>query len=268
MDKITKEELRQPDAFHEGASIFWSFVEKHLKSFITFFVALILISVGYIAKNHFDKKSEKQAVNELYFLETPVLKAKEAFDRAKLTPADDLAASEKASGKAPAKETAQRASGDLQKDYGANFTSLEAFASSHKKYVAGAEAALIVAGIYTDYAKPEKAIEVLSPIAEQFQSGGPRLIYALIEMSLGTALATKGDCNAAVAAWQKIIQDDKQKFLAPDAYLKSGVCYETLGDAAKAKEHYEKASAAGESSVAKTAKTLLRAMEVKKAQAG
>lgn len=258
MTKITKEELRQPDVFHETASVFWVFVEKHLKSIISIFMILIIASVVMIAKNHFDKKAEKTAINELYPLEAPVLKTKDNFERAKIGRADDGT---------PLKEKLAPASGDLQKDYGASLTSLEAFASSHKKFVAGAEAALIVAGIYSDYAKPEKAVEVLTPIAEYFQTGGPRLISGLLEMSLGTALATKGDCKSAVAAWEKIIKDEKQKFLAPDAYLKSGVCYDSLGDSAKAKEQYEKASSSGENSAAKTAKTLLRALEVKKAQA-
>jgi predicted negative regulator of RcsB-dependent stress response len=254
--KITKEELA-PDAFHEGASVFWSFVEKHLKTITSICVLLVLASVVMIAKNHFDKKAEKQAVNDLYPLEAQVLKTKDAFERAKTGKVDET----------NKKEVLTPASGDLQKDYGDSLTKLEAFATSHKKYVAGAEAALIVAGIYSDYAKADKAVEILTPVAEQFQSGGPRLISGLLEMSLGTALATKGDCQAAVAAWQKIIQDEKQKFLAPDAYLKSGTCYDSLGDSAKAKEQYEKASSSGEGSVAKTAKTLLRAMEVKKSQA-
>ncbi len=265
MEKITKAELKQPDLFVESASSFWVFVEKHFKVIMSAFLILVLASVVYIAKNFFDEKAEKRAINDLYPIETEVLKIKDGFDRAKRgTNPEAEEADKKANAKTP---ELKKASGDLAADFGTSLSKLESFASTHQENVAGAEAALIAAGIYSDYQKPEKAIEILTPLAQKFQTHGSVLVSALLQMALGTAQAAKGDCKTAVSTWQKVIANEKLKFLSGDAHLKAGVCYETLGENAQAKEHYEKASAS-EGNVAKNAKTLLRALEVKKSQAG
>ncbi len=265
MEKITKADLKQPDVFVKSASSFWVYFEKHFKSIMVVFIMLVLGSLVYIAKNHFAEKTEKRAINELYPIEIEVLKIKEAFEKAKQGALPEANEKEK---KATAKTPdLKKATGDLQTDYGTSLNKLEAFAATHQENVAGAEAGLVVAGIYSDYQKPEKAIEILSPLAQKFQGHGSALISALLHMALGTAQATKGDCKNAVISWQKVIGNENLKFLSGDAHLKTGVCFETLGDLSQAKEHYEKASSS-EGNVAKNAKTLLRALEVKKSQAG
>ncbi len=260
MEKITKADLRQPDLFVETASNSWVFVEKHFKSVMSLLILAVLASGIYIAKNFFDERTEKHAVNDLYPIETEVLKIKDGFEKAKRgavdTPEDDATKA--------AKPEMKKATGDLQVDYGLSLGRLKSFATSHQDNVAGAEAALIAAGIYSDYQKADKAVELLAPISQKFSSHGSVLVSGLLQMALGTAQATKGDCKAAMTSWQKVIDNEKLKFLAGDAHLKAGVCAESIGDLTSAKDHYEKASA-GEGNVSKNAKTLLRALEVKKA---
>ncbi len=264
MEKITKADLKQPDLFVESASTFWVFVEENFKVIMGAFLVLVLASVIYIGKNFFNDRTEKHAINDLYPVESEVLKIKDGFEKAKRGAGADQAED----GAPPTKKVDSKpATGDLQADYGASLGRLEAFASSHQENVAGAEAGLIAAGIYSDYQKPDKAVEILTPLAQKFQNQGSVLVSALLQMALGTAQATKGDCKSAVSSWQKVIDNDKLKFLAGDAHLKTGVCFETLGDMNQARDHYEKASAA-EGNVSKNAKTLLRALEVKKSQAG
>lgn len=262
MEKITKADLRQPDLFVESASNSWVFVEKHFKVIITIFLLAVLTSAIYIAKNFLNERSERHATNELYPIETEVLKIKDGFEKSKRgavdTPEDEATKVTKTEMKKP--------TGDLVVDYGSSLAALENFASSHQSNVAGAEAALIAAGVYSDYNKPDKAIEILTPITQKFSSHGSVLVSGLLQMALGTAQATKGDCKSAISSWQKVIDNDKLKFLAGDAHIKAGVCDESLGDLTAAKDHYEKASA-GEGNVSKNAKTLLRALEVKKSQA-
>ncbi len=265
MEKITKAELKQPDLFVESAGTFWVFVEEHFKVIMGLFLVIVLASLVYISKNYFDEKTEKHAINDLYPLETEVLKIKDAFDQANRAANPEANAGDKKT--SPKAADLKKASGDLQADYGTSLPKLESFASSHLENVAGAEAGLIAAGIYSDYQKPEKAIEILTPLSQKFQNHGSILVSALLQMALGTAQATKGDCKSAVDSWQRVIGNEKLKFLAGDAHIKAGVCFESLGDVAKAKEHYEKASSS-EGSVSKNAKTLLRALEVKKSQAG
>lgn len=266
MEKITKADLKQPDMFVESASTFWVFVEEHFKVIMTVFCVIVLASLVYIGKNFFSDKTERRAINELYPIESEVLKIKDGFDKAKHGANPDPNAEAKAS-KDKKMADVKKATGDLQSDYGASLSKLESFASSHQDNVAGAEAGLIAAGIYSDYQKSDKAVEILTPLAQKFQSQGSVLVSALLQMALGTAQATKGDCKSAVSSWQKVIDNDKLKFLAGDAHLKAGVCFETLGDVNQAREHYEKASST-EGNVSKNAKTLLRALEVKKSQAG
>ncbi len=264
MEKITKADLRQPDLFVESAGQSWVFVEKHFKVILSLFLLAVVASGIYIAKNFFDERSERHAMNDLFPVESEVLKLRDGFDRAKRNSIDKAADQ---ADQDPKKAELKKATGDLQADYGASLTNLESFANSHQDVVAGAEAALIASGIYSDYQKADKSVALLAPIAKKFSSGHSPLISGLLQMALGTAQATQGDCKSAIASWQKVIENDRLKFLSGDAHIKSGVCSETLGDLNAAKDHYEKASS-GEANVGKNAKTLLRALEVKKAQAG
>ena len=83
MEKITKADLRQPDLFVESASNSWVFVEKHFKVIITIFLLAVLTSAIYIAKNFLNERSERHATNELYPIETEVLKIKDGFEKSK-----------------------------------------------------------------------------------------------------------------------------------------------------------------------------------------
>ncbi len=242
----------------------WSVVERNSKIVTTLVALLFLGAIVYVSMDFLNRRADRKGSEDLYKVEAQYLKLKDGFEKAKTPeppPAKDPTKDPKDKTEtAKTEPPAQPASGDLQKDYGSVLPGLEQVADKHAGQSAGAQAAVIAADLYLEYKDPDKAVAVLDKVVTKQSSND--LMYGVAHLLRGSALAAKGDCNQAVSDWQKVVDSKNNKFLHPDALLKSGVCYETLKQSEKAMEMYKKVTQDhADTQAAQAAKTYLRAME-------
>jgi predicted negative regulator of RcsB-dependent stress response len=232
------------------------FIEEHAKILGALVVILVIGSLGYTVFNFVRSYQEKSAQEAFYTVEATYSKIKQGFDRAKyqkLMP----------NTKENSADTSKVATGQLDQDYGSVIGELEKVAREHKGTAGGAEAALIAGQIYLEYKQPEKAIALHEATAKSL--GSDKVLGGLVKIQWGSAMAAKGDCQAAIDVWQQVLGNKNVSYLHADAALRSGLCFESLNQDEKAMEMYRKASAEGgeQSPTAHTAKSFLRALEVK-----
>lgn len=249
-------EIKNPDAFQSGVAGGFNWVEDNSKLVVALIVVAILGGIGYVGFQFVAKRQEMQAQDAFYAAEAPFTKKREAFERSKyraFMPADQLP---------PETEKDVAATGDLAKDYGTTLEALEKVAKDFPGTSAGAQAALLAGETYLSYKQPDKTVELGQLAATKLSSG--HTLADLGRMMWGNALATKGDCTGAVGVWQPLLDQNKAAYLQSDVALRSGLCFEQMGQLDRAKELYQKATAAQpESGAATTAKGLLRAIELK-----
>lgn len=261
MENITPTENSQTEVqnqiFSEGPSALAEWLEKNIKTILGVVLAAVVVALGMIAQDYFAKRTEKKLSNELFVLKNEVTKIQDEFNRAKYQGLD-------ASAKKTENKELKKATGDIAKDYGVKLESLEKFALQHSKQVAGVDAALLAASIYSEYGKHKEAASLLSHFEQDFSMSTSALIYGLIKLSYGTELASSGDCVQAISIWKKMDNEKKLEFIQAQAQLKMGVCYESNKQIDQAKEQYKKAAESHDQQASQKAKTLIRALEYSK----
>ena len=238
-----------------GMHAVWSWVEANARIIAGVGVLAIVAGFGYAVYQMIEVRQEKAVQEALFPLAHKLNKIKEGFDQSKFQkfmPKDEKA------------DQSKMASGDIVKDYGSALSDVEKFAHDHVGSIAGAQAALSAGEIYLSYKQPEHAVELGELVVGHLNN--TTLMYQMGSVMLGNALATKGDCQAAITAWRKVLDSTVASFLQPDVSLRAGLCYEQLGQIDLAKEMYQRTSAGGERSAARTAKSFLRALEIKSAK--
>ncbi len=250
--------VRDPDAFQGSMVGAWAWLEDNANAVFALFALLIVGAIGYSVMNWWGKHEEKKAQESFYQIEHQYTKIKEDFELGKMRASlpksdkpDDL------------NKVGKIASGDLSKDYGTVISDFEKLARDNPKTSAGAQAAIIAASIYLSYNQPDKAADVIQIPVKNL--GEKQLLANLARDLWGSALATKGDCKTAIATWKPLIDTAAAAFLAGDASLRSGLCFETLGQADEARKMYEKVSNSKplDAGASETAKILLRALDLK-----
>lgn len=240
-----------------GNGGFGEFVENNAPLLGAVFAIVVIAAVIYEGVQFVQKRHELSAATAFYPIESQYSKLKEGFDKAKM---QNFMPSAKTAAPTSA------ATGDLQKDYGAVLPELEKIANENAGTTAGAQAAMDLADIYLNYKQPEKAVDFAKTAAEKLNSHNT--LAPLARVLWGTALAQKGDCAAAVTVWQQVIDDKSAAFLVPNVSLRSGLCYEKMSQNDKAAEMYHRVVAdAEQTSDGQTAKTYLRAIDLKNAVA-
>ena len=240
-----------------GGGTFAEFVERYAKLIFAVFIIAVLAGFGYVGLQFLQRRQERAASEAFFPPEERFTKIKTGFDQAKMNKLMPGLTT-----KDPKTADAKPATGNLDQDYGSVITDLDKVAHERAGTSAGAQAAIMLAETYLNYKQPDKAADIARLPAEQM--GSSNTLSQLARVLWGTALADKGDCQAAVKVWQPILDSKRDKFLVPDVSLRSGTCYEQLNQPDKAAEMYRRVTSEGAESVAgQTAKGLLRALEVK-----
>lgn len=246
--KLTKEEIKGPDAFMRTMETTTKFVDQNAKPLAAVIILAVLIAVGYVVANFVHEHKENSAAQALFNPQNEYRKLHDQFEQAK-APADPKA-DPKAAKPIPA-------SGDLQKDYGPVVAGFENVIKEHSGTVAAGQAAVYLASIYQEYGKLDEAKSAVEKVLKDSPSN--TLIFSVAHMVHGNILAAQGNCKDAVTSFETV-----KDFLSVDAAVKAGVCYEKLGQLDHAAEMYRKASSESDSSTSLAAKGYLKALEQKK----
>ncbi len=249
---------RKLDQNHElrqalGNGGFGEFVENNAPVMGALFAIIVAAALIYEGVQFMHKRHELSAATAYYPVEAQFSKIKEGFDQAKMQ--NFMPTAKAKAGGAPA-------TGDIEKDYGAVLPGLEKIATENAGTTAGAQAAMVLADTFINYKQPEKAVDYAKGAAEKLSSRNT--LAPLARVLWGTALAQKGDCAAAVTVWQPILDNKSSAFLSSDVALRSGLCFEKMNQNDKAAEMYHRVVAVAEQSTnGQTAKTYLRALDLK-----
>ena len=243
------------ELMHKGAEV----LEKNGKAVALVGLAAALAALSWVGYGWFQEKTEKNAQEAFYALEKQVSDKREAFEKAK---SDALLPSPDKKNKTASNDPkAIAATGDIEKDFGPLVSNLEAFADSHRRTSAGAQAAILAADLRMEYKQADRALGVLKGAREA--TSPKTLVGGLVRMAEANALAASEKCGDALGLWQTVLDEKFATFLHGEAALRAGLCLETMGQKDRAIEMYRKAAAAGErSSAAQSAKSLLRRLEL------
>ncbi len=249
-------EVKNADVVQEQLVEGFNWIEDNAKIVVAVIVIAVLGGLGYAGVQIVSNRQEKAAQNEYYKVEAPFLKKREAFEKTKFKAFMPAESADKTPG--------EIATGDLAKDYGALITGLETTAKEYSGTAAGGQAAILTAQTYLDYKQPDKAVEYAELAATKLPKG--HTLGLLATVLWGNALAAKDDCKGALGVWQKVLDTPAASYLQGDVSVRSGVCFEKLGQNDRALEMYRKASGAtGGSASSSAAKGLMRALEMKTA---
>lgn len=236
--KISKDDLKSPDQVTQTLRQGFVWTTAHSKIVITAIAAFIVIGVGFSIFSYMSEKKEVAQQEKYFLLEKAYTDKKRGFEE--VARAEMIQAQTKDKKAAPAFDASKKATGDLDKDYGAIVKDFEAFITEAPKTKAAQMAALNLADLYMSYKKHDEAIATLAKVEAGLSKGD--VLTALVLMQSGNAHANKGDCQGAVAKWQTLTGNKSLAFSHDEAKLRMGLCYETMNDLAKAEELYTEIS--------------------------
>ena len=254
---MSRDEARRPDVMTAELKKGFEWSAQHSQALGLVVGALFLIGAGWSLMNYLNERKETALQEKFSAAEKTYLDKKEKFEqfqKSSAQPADPKS-------KVAPKVEGEKASGDLNQDYGTVVTDLEALVKEAPSSKAAVLSALTLTRIYDGYQKKNESIEVLKKV--QSASG---LLGVLAQSELGSELANNGDCKGAIDLWAKVVKDSDAKFMSPQLKLKMGLCSESLGQKAQAEDSYKQVVAeAKDSAAGKSAEKYLRLLESKDA---
>lgn len=228
--KLTKEDIKGPDLFISTADKAWTAIEKNKVLVLTILGVFLIGATGWSGMVWWNSKKESKA-QEAYYSAKKVL-----IDTAKLYEVPEATPEQLEKKETPvAKKTK---SGDFEADFGAAAKGLEDMINSHKGSHAAAAAALDLAPVYDEYKLFDRGAKTFTTAAQSLS--GSDLFAGLVHLQLGNYQQALGQCDAAIKTWQKVSSNKDFSFLHADALLKEGLCWNQLGDNAKATELFKK----------------------------
>ncbi len=274
---------RKNEPFSERMQRTFQQATPYAPYFIAAVVVLILGGAGLAIYDAVSHSHEVQAQDQYFRLEKQVSEKKQAFTQAEQQLKDSVkpkpATAKPVKGKPPvAKMEAPVAapapeslpSKDLAKDYGTLPQDLKKLIQAQPKTHAAEMAALTLADLQSQYKQNDEALSTLDMVNKQ-NSAGDYTSALLVNMK-GALTSNKGDCKGAVGIWDKILKDDRAKFLHDDVKLRMGLCYEAMQEWDKAEKLYTDVShedtrgesGRGDAEAVKEAERSLRLLKIKK----
>jgi tetratricopeptide (TPR) repeat protein len=109
---------------------------------------------------------------------------------------------------------------------------LEKVMADHPGSIAAQMAALHFAHLLVEEKNFDLALSTLQKV-ETKKNG---LVNTLVQQQIGQLQADKGNCNEAIAAWQKILERKEAAFIHDDLKIQQALCYSKINDLKKAEE--------------------------------
>lgn len=204
--KLSKDELKTPDAFLTIGQRALDLIEQNLAVIISVLVVLILIGGAVIGYNSYQKHVEMQAAQMLY-------------------------------------PSQKKISEELAKDHKVSESTLKTYETQLKANggtAVGLASALETASELLKSSQAEQALDVLNLV--KYQPKKTDFYFGLLKMTTGLAYLDAGQPDKALTEYTAVIREDAQKAFHPEALLKSGLASEKKNDFDKAKEFYERVS--------------------------
>jgi len=240
------------DSFTESLDSFFNMLMNNIKIIVVVCLVIVAGVVGYFVKQRQDLANEKKAQSALFVAEKSYNDKKKVFDESKQT-IENFENKLKLSSEKPKDKNAKKpeapspdekkkyeeaktklASGDLEKDFGAELAKLSEVAKAHPGTNAGKIASLMVTDLLISHGQYQKAEEILTNIKVSSQD----LISGLVKFQKANVAVGLKKYSEAVESYKQILNDEKNKFLHLQVKLNLAQTYEAINDLTKAEELY------------------------------
>ena len=246
--KLTKEEVRGPDTILEKLGIIFDWAHARRKQIQIVVISFLILGGGLAAWESFKEKAELKAQLKYYEVYKKIMEKKAAES---LKDEDPTKVATKEAANTPPKKV----------DYELEIQELKNIVEQESKTTAGALAGMTLSELYIKAEKYDQALEALKKVPGKTKS----LVGILVAAQVGNAKATKNDCKGALETWQALLNSDSAKWLHSELNLRTGLCYEQLGDLAAAQTAYQKVvDVATDSPAKQSAQKYLRLLAFKK----
>lgn len=231
-----KDSIKQPDTFVATTHVVLKWIEDHAMVVGSLFVVAIIGGLSYAGFNLWRSHVEAGAAERLYRVEAQLKKAESKIREERAKNMHELAGLSAGKKKTPAVEAPRPA--DFSKDFAPIVSSIK----GELKSVSGTRAAMVSALNLSTFLVQQKqfqeALEVLQ--MPDVRPGVNDLLGGFWRMHYGLVLIENNKADDAINAYKEVLASELLKPFHPEAMLKSGIAYEIKGDAAKARETYEK----------------------------
>lgn len=253
--KIDKEMLKNPDVFVSTSDHIFNYIERHFKTVAAVVAVAVLGGTGYVGVGYMNARTELKAAEALYVPEAALRKVEASFSEAKALTPDS---------KKPAVPVKTE---DFATDYAPSVEQIKTVIKANAQTRAALVSALSLSSFLLQQKQYSASLEVLQLV--KFDVPISDIMGGFWYMQRGVVLMENGQTDPAIEAYDKILKSDALKAFHPEALLKLGVCREMKGDAAKAREAYERVGREfPETEAAQNAQQYLRLMQMKTPQQG
>ena len=244
MSRLSKQQVRGPDAFVSWADRVAAFIEKNRRSLFVALAGTLGFSLLWIGKQYYDQHQEQLAHIDLYQAQKQYTQLLEVAKNKQ------------------SEEQKKMASllGDTQLVVPLNTKLVQAWQLVLNKWPrsqAANQAAIDLADHYAQNKKYTEALNVLQARAGALRSS--HFFYGLLHLHTGSVLMELEKYAEAVESFKKIIDSNSHAYLQPTAKYRMAMCYEKQNNPQQATEIYKALAASQDSGfVASQAKAQLR----------
>ena len=240
--KLTKEDVKGPDAFIAFSDKVIEKIEEQRKPIIFVLAAGFIVGLAFVSVSFIMKKQEQEAQNALYKLETQYKKR-----------TDKLAKDEQKN----------KEGKSLESDYGQIVDQYQQFIKEYPKSKAAKIAAIALADIYQDYGKNEKSLETLENATKSLDPDD--FFFGLILSKKASIYLDTKKYPDAISTLKTIIAEKSQEHLKADSLLRMGLAYQQMSKVDDAINTFETITRDfAKSDAARTAKSYIRLLKLKK----
>lgn len=252
--KITKEELKSPDAFLSFADEVGKFLQDNWKAFAAGFSVLILGGIGMTTMNAVNSAKEEAASESIFQSEKKIYDIQSEH-------AKKIANTEKEKAEGLKEKANNVDKLNYDEDLKASINEAMAVINDHSGTQTAQMARIRIAGLMLEYKKHQEAVEALKPLLSQASKGSTT--YGLARTQLAAAYSHMGEIDQSIQLLQEVVSEKSLGFMHSEVLLKLGVLNREKGDTNTAEEMFRRvATEFGKTAAGQTAKNYLKLIQV------
>ncbi len=256
-NKISKEELKSPDAFLSFADKVGQGLSEYWKPIAGGIGILLLGGIGYTAFTAMNRAQEQTASEALFKVEQKISNIKTEHAKKQQESVKDLIDNSKGTQKKTDARLKEVPELSFDKDFASLAKEVEQVITEHKSTQSAQRARIRLARLYIDYEKLDMAEAILKPAIAQSKKGTS--LYGLSRTLLASVLSYKGQTGEAIEALSQILDDQSLSYLHSEVLLKLGILNKETGNTPRAEELFRRVTMEfGETEAGKTAKNFLK----------
>lgn len=249
---ISDKELAKQDNFQRYLTLTLDWLVANKVLIIMLVGVLVLSGVGYVSYQQVKRSTQLKIQDQYFVIEKDYLKIKSDFEEAEQQAKAEAAKKTEKVKKgakaedAPKADLKKQATGDLEKDYGAIVTRFNDLHSANPKTIPAKITSLVLADLYWEYKKLDRAVEVLEKSADPAPS---TLVDYMILKKLSATQLSLGQFDKVIKANQSVVQNSKYPFMTSYFKIQTALAHEGLKQWDQAETQYREVIAKGETAM-------------------